>query len=299
MGTILEQLFNGISLASVLVLIALGLTFTFGQMGVINLAHGEFIMAGAYVPYVLQNRVHLFDGQDGLAYLVALPLAFLVAGAMGVVMERMLIRRMYGRPLDTLLVTFGVSLILQQGAKDLFGAPNVEVIAPTFLRGHIRLAGFTMPNSRIFIILLSMAVVALVSAFLGRSPKGRRMRAVTQNRDLAAVSGLPTSRVDATTFFLGSGLAGVAGVAIALIGSIGSQIGTSYVIDAFLVVIVGGLGKLRGALVAALLIGLLSSLGVYETSASLGKAIVFVAVIVFLQFRPNGLVSFRTRGLVA
>ena len=299
MGTILEQLFNGLSLASVLVLIALGLTFTFGQMGVINLAHGEFIMAGAYVPYVLQDRVRLFDGHDGLAYLVALPLAFVVAGAMGVVMERLLIRRMYGRPLDTLLVTFGVSLILQQGAKDLFGAPNVEVIAPTFLRGHIRLAGFTMPYSRIFIILLSMAVVGVVSAFLSRSSKGRRMRAVTQNRDLAAVSGLPTSRVDATTFFLGSGLAGVAGVAIALIGSIGSQIGTSYVIDAFLVVIVGGLGKLRGALIAALLIGLLSSLGEYQTSASLGKAIVLAAVIVFLQFRPNGLVSFRTRGLVA
>jgi urea transport system permease protein len=298
MGTILEQLFNGVSLASVLVLIALGLTFTFGQMGVINMAHGELIMAGAYTPYVLQHRTALFHGHDGLAYVLALPVAFVVAGVMGIVMERLLIRRMYGRPLDTLLVTFGVSLILQQGAKDLFGAPNVGVVAPTFLRGNSRLAGFTMPHSRIFIILLSLAVVGVVSAFLGRSRQGRRMRAVTQNRDLAAVSGLPTGRVDATTFFLGSGLAGVAGVAIALIGSIGSQIGTGYIIDAFLVVIVGGLGKLRGALAAALLIGLLSSFGEYQTSASIGKALVFAAVIVFLQFRPNGLVSFRTRGLV-
>jgi urea transport system permease protein len=299
MGTLLEQVFNGTSLAALLVLIALGLTFTFGQMGVINMAHGELIMVGAYAPYVLQDRVGLFDRNDGLAFVLAIPLAFVAAGILGVVMERLLIRRMYGRPLDTLLVTFGVSLILQQAAKDVFGAPNVEVVSPTWLRGNTELLGFTMPHTRLFIIGLTIAVVALVSAFLARSSAGRKMRAVTQNRDLAAVSGLPTTRVDASTFFLGSGLAGVAGVAISLIGSIGSSVGTAYIIDAFLVVIVGGLGKLRGAVIAAMVLGLLSSFSEYQTSASIGKAIVFAAVVIFLQFRPNGLVSFRTRGLVA
>jgi len=267
-------------------------------MGVINMAHGEFIMAGAYTPYVLQAKTAMFAGHDGLAFVLAMPLAFLVGGTMGLVVERLLLRRMYGRPLDTLLVTFGISLILQQGAKDLFGAPNVEVIAPTWLRGHTKAFGFTMPHTRLFILVLTLVVVLLVSLLVARTAQGRRMRAVMQNRDLAAVSGLRTRRVDSATFFLGSGLAGVAGVAVSLIGSIGSQVGTSYIIDAFLVVIVGGLGKLRGAIAAAIVLGLLTSFSEYETSVSIGKALVFAAVIVFLQFRPNGLVTFRTRGLV-
>ena len=302
MENLLEQIFNGVSLGSVLLLVALGLTFTFGQMGVINMAHGEFIMAGAYTPYVLQTgTIGLFAGSAGagLAFVAALPLAFAVAGLMGVVLERVLIRRMYGRQLDTLLVTFGVSLMLQQGAKDLFGAPNVNVRAPSWLTGNWRLLGVTMPHSRLFIMALAVAVIAAVSLYMTRLPQGRRMRAVMQHRDLADVSGLPTRRVDATTFFLGSGLAGVAGVAVSLIGAIGSQIGTAYVIDAFLVVIVGGLGKLRGAVMAAFAIGILNSFGEHATSASLGKALVFACVVVFLQFRPNGLVTFRTRGLTA
>lgn len=302
MQTFLEQLFNGVSLGSILLLVALGLTFTFGQMGVINMAHGEFIMAGAYTPYVLQTgTVGLFAGAGGagLAFVVALPLAFLVAGLMGLVLEQLLIRRMYGRPLDTLLVTFGVSLVLQQGAKDLFGAPNVNVRAPTWLTGNWSVAGVVMPHSRLFIVALVAAVIAAVSLSMSRSTQGRRMRAVMQHRDLADVSGLPTRRVDATTFFLGSGLAGVAGVAVSLIGAIGSQIGTGYVIDAFLVVIVGGLGKLRGAVLAAFAIGIVNSFSEYATSASIGKALVFLCVVGFLQFRPNGLVTFRTRGLTA
>jgi urea transport system permease protein len=298
MEIILEQLFNGVSLASVLLLIALGLTFTFGQMGVINMAHGELIMAGAFTPYVLQTGAWgLLAGATGAAFLVSLPLAFVVAGLMGVLMERLVIRRMYGRPLDTLLVTFGISLILQQAARDLFGAPNVAVRAPSWLRGNIEPFGFTMPYSRLFIIVLVLAVVAMVWLFLSKLPQGRRMRAVMQNRQLAAVSGLGTGRVDTFTFFIGSGLAGVAGVAISLIGSVGFRIGASYIIDAFLVVIVGGLGKLRGAVAAALAIGIISSYSEYATSASLGKAIVFASVILFLQFKPNGLVSFRSRGL--
>jgi urea transport system permease protein len=299
MEPILEQLFNGVSLASVLLLIALGLTFTFGQMGVINMAHGELIMVGAFTPYVLQTEVAMLAGSIGVSFALALPLSFLVAGLMGVLMERTIIRRMYGRPLDTLLVTFGISLLLQQGAKDIFGAPNVAVTAPSWLRGNWDTFGFTMPHSRLFIMVMAAVIVAAIWGFMSVLPAGRRMRAVMQNRDLAAVSGLQTGKVDTLTFFIGSGLAGLAGVGIALIGSIGFRIGANYIIDAFLVVIVGGIGKLRGAVVAALVLGLLNSYGEYWTSASIGKAVVFGFVILFLQFRPNGLVSFRTRGLTA
>ncbi len=295
----LEQLFIGLSLGSILLLVALGLTFTFGQMGVINMAHGELIMAGAYTPYVLQTYIWFFAGASSMAFVVSLPVAFLIAGLVGLVLERLLLRRMYGRPLDTLLVTFGVALILQQAAKDLFGAQNVEVKAPSWLRGRWTLFDVTMSHTRLFIMALVAVVVFGVWAYLNRSSQGRRMRAVMQHRELAAVSGLPTRRVDAATFFLGSGLAGIAGVAITLIGAIGSQVGTNYVIDAFLVVIVGGLGKLRGAAIAAFSLGIINSFAEYNTSASIGKALVFVCVIAFLQFRPNGLVTFRTRGLTA
>ena len=297
MGAYLEQVFNGLSVGWILLLVALGLTFTFGQMRVINMAHGELIMVGAYTPYVLQTEVGLFAGMRSTAFVVALPLAFLVSGALGLVLERALLSRMVDRPLDTLLVTFGVSLMLQQAAKDLFGAPNVEVKAPSWLRGKWELLDVSMPHTRLFIMALGAVVVVGVAVFMSRLPQGRRMRAVMQNRDLAAVSGLATRRVDAVTFFLGSGLAGVAGVAVSLIGSIGSQVGTGYIIDAFLVVIVGGLGTLRGAVIAAFALGMLNAFSEYFTTASLGKAIVFVAVVAFLQFRPNGLVSFRTRGL--
>lgn len=299
MSVYLEQVFNGLSLGWILLLVALGLTFTFGQMRVINMAHGELIMVGAYTPYVLQAEVGLFAGMQSTAFVLALPLAFVVAGALGLVLERTLLARMVDRPLDTLLVTFGVSLMLQQAAKDLFGAPNVEVKAPSWLRGKWVLLDVSMPHTRLFIMALGLAVVVGVWAFMSRLPQGRRMRAVMQNRDLAAVSGLATRRVDAVTFFLGSGLAGVAGVAVALIGSIGSQVGTQYIVDAFLVVIVGGLGTLRGAVVAAFALGMTNAFSEYFTSASLGKAILFVLVVAFLQFRPNGLVSFRTRGLAA
>jgi urea transport system permease protein len=295
----LEQLFIGLSLGSILLLVALGLTFTFGQMGVINMAHGELIMAGAYTPYVLQTEVAFFAGASSTAFAVALPVAFVIAGLLGVVLERLLLRRMYGRPLDTLLVTFGVALILQQAAKDIFGAQNVEVKAPSWLDGRWELFGVTMSHTRLFIMALVAVVIAGVWAYLNRSSQGRRMRAVMQHRQLASVSGLPTRKVDAATFFLGSALAGVAGVAISLVGAIGSQVGTAYVIDAFLVVIVGGLGKLRGAVIAAFALGIINAYAEYWTSASIGKAILFVCVIAFLQFRPNGLVTFRTRGLTA
>lgn len=292
---VLNDLYIGVTLASILLLVGLGLTFTFGQMGVINMAHGEFIMAGAYVPYVLQTTV--FERTRGLAVLVAFPVAFVVAGLMGVVLERVLLRRMYGRPLDTLLVTFGVSLMLQQLAKDLFSANNKEVVTPTWLRGQWHAFGLTLTHTRLFVLAVVVATIAVVWVFLSRLAAGRRMRAVMQNRQLAAVSGLPTSRVDATTFFLGSGLAGIAGVAVSLIGSIGTGTGTAYVLSAFLVVIVGGLGKLRGVVLAALLLGVLNAFVEQATSSTIGKAAVFAFVVLFLQLRPNGIVSFRTRGL--
>ena len=295
MDTFLSNLYIGITLASLFLLVGLGLTFTFGQMGVINMAHGEFIMAGAYVPYVLQTT--LFEGTKGLAVIIALPVAFVVAGLMGVVMERLLLRRMAGRPLDTLLVTFGISLILQQLAKDLFSANNKEVATPTFLRGQTELVGVTLTHTRLFVLLVVLLSMAGVAVFLSKLAAGRRMRAVMQNRDLAAVSGLPVSRVDATTFFLGSGLAGVAGVAVSLIGSVGTGTGTAYILFAFLVVIVGGVGSLKGAVIAALALGILNSYVEYWTSSILAKAAVFAFVILFLQWRPNGIVSFRTRGL--
>jgi len=297
--TILDQLFIGVSQASILLLIALGLTFTFGQMGVINMAHGELIMAGAYTPYVLQAKISLFAGATGLAYLVALPIGFVVAGAIGVLLEWLLLRRMYGRPLDTLLVTFGVSLILQQFAKDRFGAQPVAVKIPTWLGGNWKVVGVAMTHTRLFIILLVVVVMIAVWLFQTKLRQGHRIRAVVQNRDLASVSGLHTRRVDSTTFFLGSGLAGIAGVAIALVGSVGFNIGLNYIVDAFLVVIVGGLGKLRGTIIAALALGIVGSYIERATSATLGKAAVFALVIVFLQIRPNGIVSFRTRGLTS
>jgi urea transport system permease protein len=289
--TVLNQLVIGASIGAVLLLIALGLTFTFGQMGVINLAHGEFIMAGAYTAFVLQP---LFGG---LAVPVALPVAFLVAGLLGLLLERLAIRRFYGRPLDTLLLTFGVSLILQQAARHIFGAPNVNVTRPAWLEGSLTLGAVRLPYTRMFMLLLAVGCVAAIFFYLTRTRHGRRMRAVVQNRQLASVTGVNTSRVDQLTFFVGSGLAGVAGVAITLIGPVGPTLGTAYIVDAFLVVIAGGLGQLRGAVIVAFALGVFNSFVESVTDTSLAKVVVFVAVVVFLQLRPQGLVALRTRAL--
>src|SRR5690606_1846300 len=222
MEALLSQLPIGLSIAAVLLLAALGLTFTFGQMGVINMAHGEFIMVGAYTAYALQD----WAGRQAVA--VALPVAFLVAGAMGLVLERAAIRRFYGRPLDTLLLTWGISLLLQQLARDVFGAPNVQVLAPGWLSGGLRMFGSQVPYTRLFILALAALSVAAIWVYQNRTLQGRRMRAVMQNRQLAACSGVDTGRVDRTTFFIGSGLAGVAGIALTLIGPIGPNLGTYY-----------------------------------------------------------------------
>jgi urea transport system permease protein len=231
------------------------------------------------------------------AVVVALPVAFAVAGAMGLLLERFVIRRFYGRPLDTLLLTFGVSLMLQQLARDLFGAPNVQVRAPRWLGGGVRLFGAEISRSRLFIIVLVALAVIGIWLYMQRLAQGRRMRAVMQNRQLAAVSSVATHRVDALTFFIGSGLAGVAGVALTLLGSVGPTLGTNYIVDAFLVVVVGGLGQLRGAVLAALALGLLNSFVEYWTDASLAKVVVFLMIVAFLQARPQGLFVLRTRSL--
>ncbi|MEV4011976.1 urea ABC transporter permease subunit UrtB [Nonomuraea angiospora] len=281
MPAFLNQLPIGLSIGAVLLLIALGLTFTFGQMGVINMAHGEFIMAGAYTAFLLQDLV------------LALPVAFLVAGLMGLILERAAIRHFYGRPLDTLLLTWGVSLVLQQLARDLFGAPNVQVPAPSWLAGGVGI----LPYNRLFIMGLAIAGVVAVWLYLNRTGLGRRTQAVVQNRQLAATSGIDTGRVDMLTFFIGSGLAGVAGVALTLIGPVGPALGTYYIVDAFLVVVAGGLGQLRGAVLAAIGLGLLNSYAEFWSDASLAKVIVFAVIIAFLQVRPQGMFVLRSRVL--
>ena len=295
MEVFLNQLFVGLSIASILLLVALGLTFTFGQMNVINMAHGEFIMAGAYTTYVLQTA--LGTGAITLAFGLALPIAFLVAGAMGLLLEATVIRRLYGRPLDTLLVTWGVALMLQQLARDLFGAQNVNVSSPAFLDGSITILGATLTYSRLFIIAMVVLVVIAIAIYMQRTPAGRRMRAVMQNRPLASVSGVRTTRVDKTTFFIGSGLAGLAGVGITLLGPVGPTLGLVYIINAFLVVIAGGLGQLRGAIFAALAIGMASSFIEYSTTTSIASAGVFLLIVLFLQWRPQGMIVQQSRGL--
>ncbi|WP_328498318.1 urea ABC transporter permease subunit UrtB [Streptomyces sp. NBC_00414] len=298
MTVILGQTFTGISIGAVLLLIALGLSLTFGQMNVINMAHGEFIMAGAYTTYVLQKSI----SGAGLSLLVALPVAFLVAGALGALLEWVLIRRLYLRPLDTLLVTWGVSLMLQQLARDIFGAPNVQTRAPDLLTGNITVIGgadpLTCASSRLFILALAVAAVVALSLTLRLTSLGRRIRGVVQNRDLAEVSGISTSRVDRTAFFLGSGLAGVAGVALTLVGPIGPTMGTNIIIDAFLVIVVGGIGQLKGTVIVAFVLGAMQSVLEYSTTVSVAKVLVLVAIVAFLQWRPQGLYTLRTRSLV-
>jgi urea transport system permease protein len=293
MDALVSQLFAGLSLGSVLLLAALGLALTFGQMGVINMAHGEFMMAGAYTAYVVQGII----ADAGVSLLVSLVVGFLVGGLLGLLLEVTLISRMYRRPLDTLLVTFGVALVLQQAARDIFGAPNVDVRAPSWLSGAVQVLGVGVPRTRLFILALAAVCLAALALVLKLTPLGRRIRATVQNRDLAETSGISTRTTDRLTFFVGSGVAGIAGVALTLLGSVGPTLGTNYIVDAFLVVVAGGLGQLRGAVIAALALGALNSFVEFWTDASLAKVVVFAVIIGFLQFRPQGLFVLRTRGL--
>jgi len=372
---LLEALFNGISIGSVLLIAALGLAIIFGLMGVINMAHGELMMLGAYTTFVVQNVCKSLGNFWFESYIIiAIPIAFLVAGAIGLLLEQSVIRHLYGRPLETLLATWGVSLILQQFVRSVspsmliglgifsllffsavwlvqrredfanrqkwftpimflisagiaiavstylgqtyklavtkpwFGAQGVDVSAPDWLQGGLPLGGFQLPYARIFIIILTIICVACIYIFLQRSTWGLKIRAVTQNRNMSSCLGIPTRKVDALTFAIGSGLAGIAGCAISLLGSVGPNTGQDYIVDAFMVVVVGGVGKLVGSIVAALSIGTakyligsgtlailfgpikpLADFFNFFATTSMAKVMVFALIILFLQIKPAGL----------
>ena len=380
---LLEALFDGISIGSVLLIAALGVAIVFGLMGVINMAHGELMMLGAYTTYVVQNICNSFGGFWLEIYiLLAIPVAFLVSASVGLLLEKSIIQYLYGRPLETLLATWGVSLILQQFVRSVspvmliglfifcllffaplffwgqkknfknkqrwlspllfflstaiaitisnalaraygltltkpwFGAQGVDVSAPAWLRGGLPIGTFQVPYARVFIILLTIICVASIYIFLQRSLWGLRIRAVTQNREMSSCLGIPTRTVDAFTFAIGSGLAGIAGCAISLLGSVGPNTGQDYIVDAFMVVVVGGVGKLVGSIVAALTIGIAKFLigsgtlaNLFEpvkplaeffnffATTSMAKVMVFVLIIIFLQFRPAGLFPQKGRSV--
>jgi urea transport system permease protein len=292
-----ETVFQGLSLGSILLLMALGLAIVFGLMGVINMAHGELMALGAYTTFVVQGwfAAHL-PGRFDLYFLVALPMAFLVAGAAGLALERGVIRFLYGRPLETLLLTWGVSLIIQQGLRLWFGAANVDVIAPRWMSGGVPvMVGVQLPHNRIFIIGLAAVCVVGMYALLFRSRAGLRIRAVTQNRAMAACLGVRARRVDALTFALGAGLAGLAGCALTQIGNVGPELGQNYIVDSFMVVVTGGVGKLLGSIIAAGGIGALNKTIEPAMGAVYGKVLVLVLVILFIQRRPAGLFAPRGR----
>lgn len=297
MDIVLSQAFNGLSVASILLLVALGLAFSFGLMGVINMAHGEFIMIGAYVPFVIQGMMGGAAGDTlGLSFLLALPVAFIVTAVLGMGLEISLIRFLYGRPLDTLLATWGVGLMLQQAARSIFGAPNVQLTAPFWLSGGLDvMPGVVFTYKRLFIVALVAICVAAIYTYLHKSAAGRRMRAVMQNRDIASCLGVTTRAVDANTFGLGAGLAGIAGCALTLLGPIGPALGTYYIVDAFMVVVLGGVGQLPGTILAAVAIGLANTTFEFVSTANVGKAFVLLLVILFLRWKPAGLVSLRGR----
>lgn len=293
------QLFNGLSSSSILLLISLGLAITFGLMGVINMAHCEFMMLGSYTAYVLQNEfVRLFgEAHFGYYFIVALPASFLVAGAAGWVLERLLIRHLYGRPLDTLLATWGVSLLIQQILRQVFGANNVDVRSPLLLTGRLTVHSVEMPYVRLFIIFITIFCVAGLYWLLYRTNLGLKIRAVTQNRNMSACLGVSTNRIDAYTFAIGSGLAGVAGCVISLLGSVGPTTGQNYIVDAFMVVVLGGVGKLAGVIAGSLGIGEFNTLFESFSTATMGKVFIFALVIVFLQIKPRGLFPTNSRSL--
>ncbi len=291
--------FAGISLGSILLLAALGLAITYGLMGVINMAHGELMMIGAYATYAVQNvfRTHLPGAFDW--YLaVAVPVAFLVAMAVGVVLERVVIRWLYGRPLETLLATWGISLVLIQSVRTVFGAQNVQVENPAFMSGGIEiLTGVVLPWNRIVIVAFVAAVLVLIWLLLTRTRLGLFVRGVTQNRTMASCVGVPTGLVDTWAFGLGCGIAGLAGCALSQIGNVGPDLGQSYIVDSFLVVVLGGVGQLAGTVYAALGLGFANKLLESWQGAVLAKIAVLVFIIIFIQKRPQGIFALKGRSV--
>jgi urea transport system permease protein len=280
---------------------ALGLAIVFGLMGVINMAHGELMALGAYATFVVQNVFReRWPGHFDAYFVVALPVSFAVAALVGVVLERGVIRRLYGRPLETLLLTWGASLIIQQGLRLHFGAANVDVSSPTWLSGGFALmTGLTLPFNRLFIIGLASVSVAAMYWLLFRTGTGLRIRAVTQNRAMSSCLGVRAGWVDATTFALGAGLAGLAGCALTQIGNVGPSLGQNYIVDSFMVVVTGGVGKLLGTILAAAGIGTLNKGIEPALGAVFAKVAILIVVMLFLQRRPAGLFATRGRGAEA
>jgi urea transport system permease protein len=292
-------LFSGVSLGSILLLAALGLAITYGLMGVINMAHGELIMIGAYATYVVQNLFRArWPGAFDFYLAAAVPVSFAVSGLVGIALERTVIRWLYGRPLETLLATWGISLMLIQSVRTIFGAQNVQVENPAFMSGGVEiLAGIVLPWSRIVIVAFAAMVLAGMGVLLARTRLGLFMRGVTQNRAMAACVGVPTARVDAWAFGLGSGLAGLAGCALSQIGNVGPDLGQSYIVDSFMVVVLGGVGQLAGTVYAALGLGFANKLLESWSGAVLAKIAVLVFIIIFIQKRPQGLFAVKGRAL--
>ncbi len=293
-----QTVWFGISLGSVLLLAAIGLAITFGVMGVINMAHGEMVMIGAYTTFMVQEVFrarfpHLLDWSLPLA----IPLAFLVAGLLGVAIERGIIRFLYGRPLETLLATFGLSLILQQAVRTWFGPTNREVSAPSYMSGSFEYLGIQFTSGRVLIVAFTLVVFAVLLLVLKATPLGLQMRAVTQNRRMAASMGIRTRFVDAMTFGLGSGIAGVAGVALSQIDNVSPNLGQNYIIDSFMVVVFGGVGNLWGTLISAFTLGIANKVLEPYAGAVLGKILILVLLILFIQKRPRGLFALKGRAV--
>jgi urea transport system permease protein len=292
---VLENIYFGVALGAVLLLAAIGLAITFGVMGVINMAHGEMIMLGAYTTFVIQQ---LMPNNIGLSLAVAVPAAFLVSGLVGVLIERSVIRHLYGRPLETLLATFGISLILQQAVRSIFGPLNQDVQTPEWMAGTFTVnAGLELTFNRLYIIIFSLLVLAALAVVLKKTLFGLQMRAVTMNRPMASSMGIKTGWVDALTFGLGSGIAGIAGVALSQLTNVGPNLGQQYIIDSFMVVVFGGVGNLWGTLVGAMTLGIANKIFEPMAGAVLAKIIVLVAIILFIQKRPRGLFALKGRSV--
>lgn len=293
----LGRAFAGLSLGSILMLAALGLAITYGLLGVINMAHGEMIMIGAYCAWLTQGLVRQYlPGWFDVYPILALPVAFAVCGLVGIVIERLVIRHLYGRPLETLLATWGVSLILIQLVRQLFGPQNVEIVNPSWMSGGIEWSSLVLPWNRVVIIGFAVLVLVGTALILARTRLGLFVRGVTQNRPMAGAIGVPTARVDMLAFGLGSAIAGLAGVALSQVGNVGPELGQAWIIDSFIVVVAGGVGQLAGAVVAGLGLGMLAKFIEPSMGAVITKIIILVVIIGFIQRRPQGLFALRERG---
>jgi urea transport system permease protein len=300
-GERLGVLFTGASLGSILLLVALGLAITYGLMGVINMAHGELMMIGAYATYVVQNLFKSYaPGAFDYYVLIAIPVSFMAAALVGALLEKTIIRFLYGRPLETLLATWGISLVLMQAVRTIFGAQNVQVENPSWLSGGVEIfSNLTLPYNRIAIIVFSMLVLLGITLVVNKTRLGLFVRGVTQNRTMAACLGVNTARIDTYAFSLGAGIAGLAGCALTQVGNVGPDLGQSYIVDSFMVVVLGGVGQLAGTVYAALGLGIINKVFEGWQGAVLAKIMVLVLIVMFIQKRPQGIFALKGRSAEA